>query len=68
MSSISRARLDMVLFSIHSPTLMRSHSAACFASQGFSRGIDLHILSIESRPTPRLATAHGLIVQGMVPP
>ena len=68
MSSISRACLDMVFLSSHSPRLMRSHSAASFASQGASRGIDLHIFSIESRPRPRLVTAHGLTVQGMVPP
>src|ERR1700739_209793 len=67
MSNISRACLDMVFFSIHSPRLMRSHSAACFASHGFSRGIDLHILSNDNKPRPRLVTAHGLMVQGMVP-
>jgi len=68
MSSISRAGLDIVFASIHSPTLMRSHSAACLASQGASRGIDLHIFSSASKPRPRLVTAHGLMVQGIVPP
>lgn len=68
MSSISRACLDMVFCSIHSPMLMRSHSSACLASQGASRGSVLAIFSIDNKPTPRLATAHGLIVQGTVPP
>src|SRR6185437_117893 len=68
MSSISRACLDIVFFSIHAPRLIRSHSAASFASQGASRGIDLHIRSNDIKPRPRLVTAHGLIVQGMVPP
>src|SRR5271163_204629 len=67
-SSISRAALDITLFSSHSPILIRSHSAAFFASHGASRGSDLHICSACSKPAPRLATAHGLTVHGIVPP
>src|ERR1700757_2637892 len=67
MSSISPACFDKTFRSSHSAKLIRSHSAAFFASHGASKGTDLHICSTSSRPTPRLAIAHGLIVQGIVP-